>query len=155
MKKDKKGVIQLITFSAIGIFNTLLDYILFWIFIKYIHIDKNISQVLSYTIATGSSFLMNKRWTFSKKGRFNPRYVVKFAIVNCCSLMLSIALINVFYYELEIHMLANYMLESAGINLYFVEKKAIMFAKFASSPFTFLFNFFCDKSFVFKEKKKS
>ena len=151
MKNTRKSVMQLVKFSVIGTLNTLLDYILFWIFLNYFHIDKNLSQIMSYTIAMSSSFFMNKRWTFSQKGKLKSQYIIKFAVINLCALILSITLINFFYYTLEIHNYANSMFTALGINLVLGGKKAILFAKLVSSPFTFAFNFLCDKRFVFKK----
>lgn len=151
MKNTRKSVMQLIKFSIIGTLNTLLDYILFWLFLNYFHIDKNLSQIISYTVAMGSSFLMNKRWTFSQKGRLKSQYIIKFAVINLCALILSITLINFFYYTLQIHNCANHLFANLGINIALNGKKAILFAKLTSSPFTFAFNFMCDKRFVFKK----
>ena len=151
MKNTRKSVMQLIKFSIIGSLNTLLDYILFWLFLNYFHIDKNLSQIMSYTIAMGSSFIMNKQWTFSQKGKLKSQYIIKFAIINLCALILSITLINFFYYTLEIHVWANGIFSALGINIVLGGKKSILFAKLVSSPFTFAFNFLCDKRFVFKK----
>ena len=155
MKNTRKSVMQLIKFSIIGSFNTLLDYILFWLFLNYFHIDKNLSQIMSYTIAMSSSFLMNKQWTFDQKGRLKSQYVIKFATINICALILSITLINFFYYTLQIHNWANCIFNAIGINVLLSGKKAILFAKLISSPFTFALNFLGDKKFVFKTDEKN
>jgi putative flippase GtrA len=62
---------QMTRFAAVGIWNTLLDYVLFISITKIFHIPLDqvwIAKVISGTVAIANSFYLNRYWVFHGRG---------------------------------------------------------------------------------------
>ena len=64
----KTDVLQAAKFLLVGVGNTAIDYVLFFVFFSLLDLDKNLAQVLSMGIAMANSYLVNRYWTFGKTG---------------------------------------------------------------------------------------
>lgn len=77
---------QIINYGAIGILNTIVHWISFYIILKLISF-QSISNLLAFLVAVLFSFYMNGRFTFKK--RVTPLKMVVYILimggVNCIS----------------------------------------------------------------------
>lgn len=87
---------EIIKFSIVGVVNTAIDFVVFFVCYSILHFDSSFSQIFGYTAGMLNSFLMNKRWTFEDrtKGRKVLLKAVKFGFTNVVSLLLSIGVIK-------------------------------------------------------------
>jgi putative flippase GtrA len=79
-KTKRTGRLKIILFSVIGIFNTLLDIVLYVIILNITH-KIVIANVLSTSVALVGSYFLNSRITFQSK-KWTKRTFVSFVIVT-------------------------------------------------------------------------
>ena len=63
--------LQASRFAAVGVLNTLVDYVLFVGITKVFHLSLDnvwVAKVISGTVAMTVSFLLNRRWVFGARG---------------------------------------------------------------------------------------
>lgn len=115
MKKDGKGgIIQFIKFGVVGVSNTAVDWIIYYLLINFVFLDvsqKSLAKLISFIVAVINSYIWNTIWTFrqeyqktvsgkssgSKKGAVFLRFVVVSLIgwgVNYIAFTLTIAKIS-------------------------------------------------------------
>ena len=58
---------QLVRYGVVGVANTLLTFVSYWIF-RYITGNVDLANGVSYALGMVCSFLLNKRWTFNVGG---------------------------------------------------------------------------------------
>src|SRR4051794_8655811 len=84
---------QFIKFNIVGLFNTLLDFLIFslliWLGIHYFW-----AQCISYGAGMTNSYALNKYWTFSHRAAPNKRLILRFIALNGASLLMSLALLS-------------------------------------------------------------
>jgi putative flippase GtrA len=119
---------QFVKFNLVGLLNTALDFVLFslltWFGVFYIW-----AQCISYVLGTINSYTLNKYWTFTQKGRLEPKQAMRFLVLNLGSLLLSLGMLA---------FLSDYM----GIN--------VLVAKLITTTVTTLFNYAGNKLWVFR-----
>jgi putative flippase GtrA len=81
-EKYRKGIIQFIKFNFVGIINTVITFIVFYILHKLFNIHELIAEPIGYVCGLINSFILNKIWTFGKKYYFSPIEMIKFIMVN-------------------------------------------------------------------------
>jgi putative flippase GtrA len=94
--RNKVFFIHFVKFIIIGVSNTIISYIVF--FILYNNLlagDAFYSQCLSYTAGIIWSFIWNKRWTFSEKpngwASFAPFLTLQLSLLFISAFALDIA----------------------------------------------------------------
>jgi putative flippase GtrA len=96
MADNKQKITQFLRFCAVGFVNTGVDFSAFFL-LNGIGVPHLLAQVLSYSTGVANSFVLNRKWTFSIKGRTNAGEVAKFIIVNSISLLVSSSLLYIMY----------------------------------------------------------
>ncbi|MBE7039454.1 MAG: GtrA family protein [Ruminococcaceae bacterium] len=150
---EKKNLIQVIKFGAIGIMNTALDYLLFALFFSICNIDKNIAQVFATAIAMTNSYILNRYFTFGKKGAVRVSEMWKFIIVNLVSMGVTIILLNLFYDVLHAERLANSLFNVISVQFKLTDDMAVLFCKLLATPFSLAVNFLGNRLWVFGTKE--
>ncbi len=145
---NKKLITQLLKFGTVGVFNTLVDFGIFYALTEiYKHtalyapesqantIFAMAAQTVSYLLAVLGSYLLNKYWTFQAGKQKKGAAIVKmYALSIVCFCLLQAML--------------WFWIDVAGI-------ESEMLAKlFATVPITVL-NFAGSKLWVFRDKKES
>ena len=148
--KEKQSFIQLIRFGMVGVFNTAVDYGVFYMLIAFVHLHKGFAQVIATGIAMCGSFLINRYWTFRKTGRSTAGEVVRFVLTNAVSMLTAIAFTYLFYDILHAERVANGVLTVAGISYMLEGNMAVMFCKMLSTVFSLAVNFIGNKFWVFR-----
>lgn len=149
----KKNLIQIIKFGAIGIMNTAIDYFLFAVFFSICNFDKNIAQVFATAIAMTNSYILNRYFTFGKKGTVKINEIWKFIIVNLVSMGVTIILLNLFYDVLHLETVANSILSAISFPFVLSGDTAVLFCKVLAIPFSLAVNFLGNRLWVFGTKK--
>lgn len=65
-----EGLIQFIKFGLVGIANTAVDWIVFFLLTHFISTDKEFeptAKAIAFVVAVVNSFLLNTLWTFRKE----------------------------------------------------------------------------------------
>ncbi|WGE54978.1 GtrA family protein [Actinobacillus equuli subsp. equuli] len=60
---------QVVSYSLVGILNTLIHWCIFFIVYHFIH-EQSVSNVIAFLCAVIFSFFMNARFTFKKKSTY-------------------------------------------------------------------------------------
>ena len=155
MNESKKTVFQAIRFGIVGVFNTLVDYGFFYIFLAFANFHKSIAQVLATAIAMCGSYLVNRRWTFKRVGRGNFGEIVKFLTVNILSMLVVIFFTHLFFDICHIENIFNAGLSLLKINYVIEGDMAVMVSKACASVFSIILNFFGNKLWVFNSKTEN
>ncbi len=81
-----------IRFITVGVMNTLVDFLLFFICYQAIGIYYTISQVIGYSGGVINSFIWNKLWTFESKNNKGQTALefLRFMVINGISLSVSV-----------------------------------------------------------------
>ena len=90
----KQNARSLVLFSLVGLANTLIDYLVFFLLYHWFHDYYQAVQVVSYSCGMVNSYLLNKYWTFQKKNVPGRAEILKFIMVN--ALALSVASISLY-----------------------------------------------------------
>ena len=124
----KKELIKFIKFNAVGLLNTLIDFIVYTI-LTGVGVYFALAHVISYGCGMLISYLCNSRWTFRDKEDSVLR-VVAFVLVNLAALGVSIGILALCR--------SLWGLEGA-------------LAKLIATPFSLLINFIGNRLFVFRK----
>jgi len=127
----KEDLIQFLKFIIIGILNTLVNLIIFYLFTEIFNVYYMVAAVLAFLFAVTNSYLFNKTWTFKEKLKYktSSRYI-KFFIISIIALSFNLALL---------YLLVEYF------------KFNIFIAQLAGVFLNFLINFFGNKLWTFKK----
>ncbi|MEG0542387.1 MAG: GtrA family protein [Angelakisella sp.] len=129
MEKQKEELQKAGKFAFVGVINTLLDIGLFALLAQVLGINVYLSQLVSYSAGTLNSYLLNRSWTFKTKERFWSPALIRFLLLNVAMLLLSTAIIWLFYDVMGIHKLI---------------------AKGFSTAFTLVLSFIINRLWVFR-----
>lgn len=83
-------------FGAVGVLNTIVDFLAFTICNGLIGINYILSQVVGYSFGVTNSFILNKKWTFDDRNSNKKTYreLVQFIAVNLVSLGITLIAMN-------------------------------------------------------------
>lgn len=147
-----ESIYQAVKFATVGILNTLVDYVIFYVALSVLNVDKSLSQVIATACAMCVSYIANKNWTFAKKGKTTKTQIAKFIITNLISMCFTIVFMNFFHDVLAIHEWANNILEIVNIPYRLEGDIGVMFCKIAASMLSLVINFLGNKFWVFKDR---
>ena len=149
MTAGRKSAVQFLKFSVTGVLNTAVDYLVFWLFLNGLGVDKSISQIIATALAMPCGFIINRLWTFGKHDRVKVSEIVKYVAVNLCALGVNLLLLNFFYHIVHLYVPVNALLSHLGAGFRLEGDTAILLCKIAATPFELLVNFIGNKLFVF------
>ena len=115
---DKKEILRLLKFAVIGVSNTLVDYLVFFLLNNISPTGYGVNQAISYTCGMLNSFILNRQWTFSdsRGNRKIPGQFWRFIVVNGISLAVTVETMTVLVYTL-------------GLNAYLAKVLVILIAQ--------------------------
>lgn len=148
---DKESVKQAAKFSLVGIFNTLVDYGVFYVALAFLNLDKSIAQIFATVVAMCGSYIINKHWTFKSDGNTKSQ-IAKFILTNIVSMSCTIIFMSVFYDYFKIHEWANWLLTVFKTGYKLNQDLSVMLCKIAASMFSLVINFLGNKFWVFNKK---
>jgi len=97
-EKYKGGeLLRFVRFGLVGVSNTAVDFVIFWLLSVVLSWSVYPSQVISYSTATVNSYVLNHKWTFKSGKKLGGAEFVKFVCVNLMSLGASLLLMRLFF----------------------------------------------------------
>lgn len=87
MSEKVVELISIIKFGIIGISNTLINWIIFFL-LNLVEVNYIVANIIAYSLATINSYIWNSKWVF----KYNNEKLVsslKFIIVNLVGLILN------------------------------------------------------------------
>ncbi|RCX16255.1 putative flippase GtrA [Fontibacillus phaseoli] len=133
------SLFQFIKFNMVGVLNTTVDFAVFAALTGW-GIGNGTAQILSYSVGTVNSFLMNKGYTFKDRevtGRmklFEVKQFLRFVVLNLIVLTVSLVLLTL-------------MASHAGLHA--------LIAKLGVTCITLILNFYGSRKWVFRERRYS
>lgn len=90
---NKESLVQVIRVGLVGVFNTIVSFSLFNVFLT-ISWSWFWAITVSFALTTFMSYLINRRWTFElKDGRVSARETAAFFGVNVLAYLASVAIV--------------------------------------------------------------
>lgn len=90
---NRQSLIQAIRVGLVGVFNTIVSFALFNIFLTFAW-SWFWAITVSFALTTFMSYLINRRWTFElKDGRVSGRETAAFFAVNILAYFASVAIV--------------------------------------------------------------
>ncbi|HLC43591.1 MAG TPA: GtrA family protein [Patescibacteria group bacterium] len=85
--QKSEGIVQFIKFTVVGVTNTLVDWVVFYLLINSMLSDQHsLAKVISFAVAVLNSYLWNTVWTFRKEYQAisanKSAVFVKFAVIS-------------------------------------------------------------------------
>lgn len=146
----KESIKQALKFGTVGILNTLVDYVVFYIMLAGLNVDKIWAQVVATAVAMCGSYIINKHWTFGEHAKSKKRQIAKFIITNIVAMSCTIVFTSFFHDILHVHSWANGLLKAFGTSFRLNEDMGVMFCKVIASLLSLIINFSGNKFWVFK-----
>lgn len=87
-EKHREEIRRMIRFGIVGVLNTGIFFVFFFLFLNILSINYLVATTLSYFIAIVNSFILNRNWTFASRGKFRKKFV-KFVIVNIVAIIVN------------------------------------------------------------------
>ncbi|GEB76518.1 GtrA family protein [Sporolactobacillus inulinus] len=81
---------QAILFGFVGVSNTAVDFIVFYLLTHFVLIDYVIAQIVSYGAGMLNSYLLNSKVTFAESMHSRVR-AIKFVVLNAAVLAITLA----------------------------------------------------------------
>lgn len=102
---------RFIKFSLVGVVNTVIDFLIFFIAINVAGLHYLFANIISWFVAVGVSFFLNKFWTFKSVGvNSTASQYARFTAVSLVALGLSLLLLYVFVEIMSLHELVGKIL---------------------------------------------
>ena len=70
LMKNQGGIIQFIKFAVVGVSNTAVDWIVYYLLINFVFLEisqKPIAKLISFLVAVINSYIWNTIWTFREE----------------------------------------------------------------------------------------
>ena len=94
MKFINDGVIRFIKFGMVGVINTLVNWIIFFI-LNAFGMYYILANIIAYILGTVNSYLWNTLWVFKYKDKASTETTIKFIILNLIGLGLNTGILYV------------------------------------------------------------
>ncbi|CAH1208495.1 hypothetical protein PAECIP111891_03230 [Paenibacillus allorhizoplanae] len=91
---------QTIKFLIIGILNTVVGYLIYFLCLKFIDLNYMISLLCAHVLGVLHSYYWNSRWTFNT-GRKTYKNLLKFSGVYVISFFINLLVLYIFINYLE------------------------------------------------------
>lgn len=102
-RRRRTVVLEMTRFGIVGAVNTVLDVAVFNLVAFVLGAPVLAAKTVAAVVATTSSFLMNRHWSFAHRSRTGlRREYVLFVVVNVVALALSLLVLAVARYALDL-----------------------------------------------------
>ncbi len=88
--------VQAAKFGLVGIANTAIHYIVFYVLYVLLGVYYLLSSTIGYGAGLLNSYVVNRAWTFKSKSVDTKMEFAKFVVVNLISLGANLAALNLF-----------------------------------------------------------
>lgn len=144
---------KFLKFGLIGVLNTLVDFVVFYVLDKYLIgggptvvllgmtlvMGPYISNFISYVIANIHSFVWNKLWTFKKKDKITRQEALRYILTSIGYVAVSTVCLAIFMAALE----------AVPLPAFLSPDSIPMLAKIPTAGITIFYNYLMNKFWVF------
>lgn len=88
----RKSIREFIKFSLVGASGTVIDWLIYFIFSRWLGVFYLIAKTISFIIAAANNYLLNRVWTFRSQDNRIVLEFGKFFIVSLVGLGLNVLL---------------------------------------------------------------
>ncbi len=141
----KRTFWQFVKFNLIGLTNTLVDFVVFWV-LTHFGMNYLVAQIFSYSAGIANSYIWNSLWTFRKERSHTPRTILLFLLVNLVSLGVSLGVLWICKNPLQINQDWVFQLFGREWTI-----GSDLICKLPASFFSAMANFAGNKLFVFNK----
>ena len=127
IKKYEKEIVRLIKFNIVGLMNTTIDFIVFYLLTSFVSFSVVPAQIVAYSMGVVNSYFMNRFWTFNVKVNHNKKQFLLFIMVNIVALSLSTLLIYFLAKVIEQVMIAKVLVTLVVMIINYWGQKYIIF----------------------------
>lgn len=119
---------QFTKFAIAGVFNTVIDWSLFYVLTGFTGLNPLIANVISYTVAMIYNFFASTRFVFrTTKQKTQRRLFAEFAAQNACGFLISEGLLYVLIERMGLHGMLSKMIATGVVMIFdFVSRKLIL-----------------------------
>jgi putative flippase GtrA len=134
MKLNKKLIFQFLKFGVVGVLNTGVDWLTFFLLSSFIQVFQGEGEIwakiIAFTVAVVNSFILNSLWTFKEefstglgkgqeqKLRAGSVYLGKFIIVSLIGLVINSIIFSLFRFRLGSSKLVGLIFASGAATLW-------------------------------------
>src|SRR4030065_2640715 len=93
ISNNTKGIFQFVSFSLIGVLNTLIHYTIFLLLFRVFEINYLVASGVGYFVGMVNSYFLNRRWTFMSSNNISPEFT-KFTLVNVISMSTNLIVLK-------------------------------------------------------------
>jgi len=126
-----KQFLPFFKYCIVGTSGTFVDFASLYVMVEYMGVNVYVGATLAFLFAVVNNFTFNKIWTFKNKAKTYRKLFIKFLIVSCVGLLITLSFMFFFVNILGIW----YML-----------------AKILTAPFVLTWNFLGNKYWTFKSE---
>ena len=94
MKFINDDLIRFIKFGMVGVLNTLVNWVIFFI-LNALGMYYILANIIAYILGTVNSYLWNTLWVFKYKDKASTETTIKFIILNLIGLGLNTGILYV------------------------------------------------------------
>lgn len=128
-----KQFLPFFKYCVVGTSGTFVDFASLFVMVEYLGVNVYVGATLAFLLAVVNNFTFNKIWTFKNKAKTYRKLFIKFLLVSCVGLLITLSFMFFFVNILGIW----YML-----------------AKILTAPFVLTWNFLGNKYWTFKSETK-
>jgi putative flippase GtrA len=101
---EREGIRQFIKFGIVGVGNTLVDFLVYFLLTRYFDFYYLVANAVSFIMAATLSFTLNKFWTFRDRRRhvIKGQYA-KFIVVSTIGAILAEGTLFIFVHFFGVH----------------------------------------------------
>ena len=118
VKIERRHIKQVATFGAVGVFNTISDFVIFNILYGVFHLPLLLSNIIAVTLVMSVSLQLNRKYVFGATDKSYAGQAGKFALVTILGLyviqnvILFMVLRTIEGMHITSGLLANYIIQA-------------------------------------------
>jgi len=101
-----------IKYCTVGVLGTGIHLVVVILLVEFAGLHPVYANFFGFLTAVSNNFLLNKSWTFRDRSRNYRKLWIKFFLVSCIGLLITLGLTWIFVEELKIHYIVSMLLTS-------------------------------------------
>ncbi|MFC1599715.1 glycosyltransferase [Patescibacteria group bacterium] len=129
-----KQFLPFLKYCVVGTSGTFVDFASLYVMVEYFGLNVYIGATLAFLLAVVNNFTFNKIWTFKNKDKALRKQFIKFLLVSCVGLCITLSFMFIY------------------VNLIGIW---YMLAKILTAPFVLTWNFLANKYWTFRANERN
>lgn len=126
--KTTNLLIQIFKFGIVGGIATLIDWIVYYIVYKFLHVDPLIANILSFSVSVIYNYSASVRWVFDvNKNNSKKKMFIEFMIFSIVGLIITEILLHLFINILSMNAMISKVISTVIVMVFnFVTRKMFL-----------------------------